>query len=163
MEFNFQFGKTKPNKKQLIVTAVILSMGVSAVAGFLNLDKKTIWCQLDQYQRKFFPDTVVNDILSGMDEVQSCRSKKAVDSAIEKYEKETGGSEVRIPPPLYSEKPIDETVCHTDKCKDLGGEMRLCSPWMPGCEGVPISNLDVPEIKFSIEKLKDDFITFFKF
>ena len=89
---------------------------------------------MDRYQRKLFPDTVINDILSGMDEVQSCRAKDAVDAALEEYEKQTGGKVVKIPAPIYSEKPIDTSVCFTDECKSLGGEMRLCSPWVDGCK-----------------------------
>jgi hypothetical protein len=31
-------------------------------------------------------------------------------------------------------KPVDESVCYTDECKKLGGEMRLCAPWVSECK-----------------------------
>ena len=35
--------------------------------------------------------------------------------------------------PRYSEKPVDENVCYTKDCKALGGELRICAPWVDGC------------------------------
>jgi hypothetical protein len=57
-----------------------------------------------------------------------------VDRAIRDYERSTGDDgTVRLPSPIFSEKPVDESVCYTDECKSLGGEMRICAPWVSGC------------------------------
>ena len=57
-----------------------------------------------------------------------------VDRAIRDYERVTGDDgTVRLPSPIYSEKPVDESVCYTEECKSLGGEMRICAPWVSGC------------------------------
>ena len=47
--------------------------------------------------------------------------------------RKTGEKPVEIPAPIFSEKPVDESVCYTEECKSLGGEMRLCAPWVSGC------------------------------
>jgi hypothetical protein len=36
--------------------------------------------------------------------------------------------------PKYIEKPVDDSVCYTEECKLLGGEMRLCAPWVDDCK-----------------------------
>jgi hypothetical protein len=36
--------------------------------------------------------------------------------------------------PKYLEKPVDESVCYTEECKSLGGEMRICAPWVDDCK-----------------------------
>lgn len=158
MKLDFQFGKKKPNQKQLIVTAVILSIGVTTVASFFAVDQKVIWCELDRYQRKLFPDTVINDILSGMDEVQSCRAKDAVDAALEEYEKQTGGKQIKILPPLYSEEAPDGSEAQ----RLLGGAMRLCSPWMDGCSGIPLDKYKEDRLEFNIDTEKQNKIIFFR-
>jgi len=57
-----------------------------------------------------------------------------VDEAISEYERLTGDyGNVKIPLPIYNEYEVDENVCYSDECKSLGGEMRLCSPWVDSC------------------------------
>jgi hypothetical protein len=59
---------------------------------------------------------------------------REVDGAIRDYERTTGNNgTVKLPSPIYSEKPVDESVCYTDDCKSLGGEMRICAPWVQDC------------------------------
>ena len=62
------------------------------------------------------------------------RIKRDVDAAITEYERLTGDDgSVRIPSPRYSETPVDASVCYTDECQALGGEIRLCAPWLDTC------------------------------
>ncbi|MGA0121279.1 MAG: hypothetical protein ACO3HJ_07480 [Methylophilaceae bacterium] len=56
--------------------------------------------------------------------------KSEVDSAILKYEKITDKQNTN---PIYSEKPINTSLCYTPECQALGGEIRLCSPWVDTC------------------------------
>ena len=91
-----------------------------------------MWCLIDQLTRPLNIDTL-EDVKLEIEEIRACRAEKAVGDAIEKYKKETGWKPVEIIPPRYSEKPIDTTVCYTDDCKSLGGEMRLCAPWLDTC------------------------------
>ena len=60
--------------------------------------------------------------------------RREVDGAIRDYESATGDDgTVRLPSPIYSEKPVDNSVCYTDDCRSLGGEMRICAPWAQDC------------------------------
>ena len=80
-------------------------------------------------------------------EIES-RVELEVDKAIRDYERLTGDTgTVKIPSPKYIEKPIDNSLCYTEDCKSLGGEMRLCAPWSDNCKdssesGPPLDSKD---------------------
>ena len=77
---------------------------------------------------------MLNDFIIKDDKKLERRIKRDVDAAISEYERLTGDTGVvRIPPPRYIEKPVNESVCYSEECKKLGGEMRLCAPWVDGC------------------------------
>lgn len=77
----------------------------------------------DQLNRKTIEDSELLDY----------RVKRQVDDAINQYERLTGDyGEVRIPSPRYSEKPINDEL-QTGESRLLGGEIRLCAPWVDGC------------------------------
>jgi len=60
--------------------------------------------------------------------------RREVDESIRNYERQTGDDgTIRLPSPIYSEKPVDNSVCYTEECKSLGGEMRICASWMQDC------------------------------
>jgi hypothetical protein len=42
--------------------------------------------------------------------------------------------EVRIPLPRLIEAPLDTSKCYTEECRKLGGEMRLCAPFVEGLD-----------------------------
>ena len=51
------------------------------------------------------------------------------------YEELTKDSEPpRVPLPRLIEKALDTSKCYTEECKKLGGEMRLCAPWIETCK-----------------------------
>ena len=118
--------------KDMLIVSGILAFVVSGIATFTNMPKEKVWCAVDQLTRPLNID-ILEDIKLKIDEVIACRAEEAVGGAIEKYKKQTGWKPVEILPPRYSEKPIDTTVCYTDDCKLLGGEMRLCAPWVEDC------------------------------
>jgi hypothetical protein len=63
------------------------------------------------------------------------RIKRDVDAAIAEYERLTRDSEPpRVPLPRLIETDLDTSKCYTEECKKLGGEMRLCSPWVDTCK-----------------------------
>ena len=129
---NFNFGNKKPSMKDMLIISGVLAFVVTTIAEFTNLPKQKIWCAIDQITKPLNNDTL-EQVKLKIDEVIACRAEKAVGDAIDKYKKETGWKPVEILPPRYSEKPVDTTVCYTDECKSLGGEMRLCAPWLDTC------------------------------
>ena len=116
----------------MLIISGVLAFVVTTIAEFTNLPKQKIWCAIDQITRPLNNDTL-EQVKLKIDEVIACRAEKAVGDAIDKYKKKTGWKPVEILPPRYSEQPVDTTVCYTDECKSLGGEMRLCAPWLDTC------------------------------
>ena len=128
--FNFNFGKKKPDKKQIIIISVVLSAIVATLSQCTGVYSERLWDLLDELQRNVFPQTIINDILLQDPGVVDRRTKRDVDKAIRDYERLTGDSDdVRIPLPRLIEKAPDNSEAQ----KLLGGEMRLCSPWIDDC------------------------------
>jgi siderophore synthetase component len=126
--------KKKPNIKQYAIIGIILSSVIAALSQCTGIHENNLWDLLDEIQRKYFPQTMLNDFIIKDDKKLERRIKRDVDAAISEYERLTGDTGVvRIPPPRYIEKPVNESVCYSEECKKLGGEMRLCAPWVDGC------------------------------
>jgi hypothetical protein len=128
--FNFNFGKKKPDKKQIILISIVLSGIVATLSQCTGVSSERLWDLLDELQRNVFPQTIINDILLQDPGVVDRRTKRDVDKAIRDYERLTGDSDdVRIPLPRLIEKAPDNSEAQ----KLLGGEMRLCAPWVEDC------------------------------
>jgi len=133
--FNFNFGKKKPDKKQIIIISVILSSIVATLSQCTGVSSERLWDILDELQRNLFPQTIINDILLQDPEIVKRRAGRDVDKAIREYQRLTGDDgTVRIPLPRLIEKAPDEAVCYSKDCKQLGGEMRLCAPFIEGID-----------------------------
>ena len=128
--FNFNFGKKKPDKKQIILISIILSGIVATLSQCSGVPQNALWDLLDEVQRSLFPQTIINDVLLQDPGVVERRVKRDVDRAIREYEDLTGDSEPpRIPLPRLIEKERDGSEAQ----RILGGEMRLCAPWVEDC------------------------------
>ncbi len=132
--FNFNFGKKKPDKKQIILISVILSGIVATLSQCTGTPQERLWDLLDEVQRTLFPQTIINDVLLKDPGIVDRRVKRDIDKAIRDYERLTKDSEPpRVPLPRLIEKAPDEALCSSTDCKNLGGEMRICSPWVDTC------------------------------
>ncbi len=131
------------NKKQVInfaIIGVILTSSVGVLTKCTGIDEIHWYDLIDEIQRKYFPNSELNDYIIKDPALLDRRVKRDVDKAISDYERLTGDDGlVRLPSPRYSEKPVDTSVCYTDECRALGGEIRLCAPWVPDC---PLTNQD---------------------
>ena len=133
--FNFNFGKKKPDKKQIILISVILSGIVATLSQCTGAPQERLWDLLDEVQRVLFPGTIINEVLLQDPGVVDRRVERNVDKAIREYERLTEGSNnSRIPLSRLIETPIEASKCYTEECKKLGGEMRLCAPWLDTCK-----------------------------
>jgi hypothetical protein len=131
---NFNFGNKRPDQKQIVLVSVVLSVIVATLSQCTGAPQERLWDLLDEVQRRFFPQTIINDVLLKNPGVVERRVERDVDKAIREYERLTEYSnEPRIPLPRLIEKAPDESLCYTEECKKLGGEMRLCSPWVKDC------------------------------
>ena len=130
----FKFGKQKPDIKQYAIIGIVLSSMIAVLSQCTGIKQDSIWDLLDEVQRRYFPQSIINDFIIKDPEKLDRRVHRDVDRAIAEYERLTGDDgKVRIPSPRYSEKPPDGSVCYTKDCQSLGGEMRLCAPWMDKC------------------------------
>jgi hypothetical protein len=128
--FNFNFGKKKPNIKQYAIVGIVLTTIIATLSQCTGIKQDSIWDLLDEVQRRYFPQTILNDFVIKDPEKLDRRIKRDVDSAIAEYERLTGDDgSVRIPSPRYLEKPPDGSYAQSI----LGGEMRLCAPWVDDC------------------------------
>ena len=128
--FNFNFGKKKPDKKQIIFISVVVSGIVATLSQCTGVSQEGLWDLLDEVQRSLFPGTVINDVLLQDPGVVDRRVKRDVDRAIAEYERLTKNSEPpRVPLPRLIEKAPDGSEAQ----RLLGGEMRLCAPWVDDC------------------------------
>jgi hypothetical protein len=133
--FNFNFGKKKPDKKQIITISLILSGIVATLSQCTGISQNTLWDLLDEVQRNLFPQTIINDIFLQDPGIVERRVERDVDRAIREYGDLTRDSDPpRIPLSRFIEKPIDTSICYSEECKKLGGEMRICSPWLDTCK-----------------------------
>ena len=126
----FKFGKQKPDIKQYAIIGIVLSSVIALLSQCTGIKQDSIWDLLDEVQRRYFPQTILNDFIIKDPEKLDRRIKRDVDAAIAEYERLTGDDgKVRIPSPRYSEKPPDGSYAQSV----LGGEMRLCAPWVDDC------------------------------
>ena len=116
------------------IIGVVLTTLVGSLVKCTGIGEKSWYDLIDEIQRKYFPNTELNEYIIKDPKLLDNRVKRDVDKAIAEYERLTGDDgTVKIPSPRYSEKPIDNSVCYTDECKALGGEIRLCAPWVDNC------------------------------
>jgi hypothetical protein len=124
-------------KKQVInfaILGVILTSSVTLLSQCTGINEKPIYDLIDEVQRKYFPNSQLNDYIIKDPTLLDNRVKRDVDKAIQEYKDSTNEEEpAKIPPPRYSEKPVDTSACYTDECRALGGEIRLCAPWVDNC------------------------------
>jgi len=129
MNFNFNFGKKKPDIKQYAIIGIILSSIIATLSQCTGISQNNIWDLLDEVQRKYFPQTILNDFIIKDPEKLDRRIHRDVDRAIDDYWAQSGLSKAEVSKPRYSEKPPDGSYAQSV----LGGEMRLCAPWVDDC------------------------------
>jgi hypothetical protein len=128
--FNFNFGKKRPDKKQIVFISIVLSGIVATLSQCSGVPQERLWDLLDEVQRSLFPQTIINDVLLQDPGVVERRVERDVDKAIREYEELTKDTEPpRVPLPRLIEKAPD----HSEAQRLLGGEMRLCAPWVDTC------------------------------
>jgi hypothetical protein len=133
--FNFNFGKKRPDKKQIVLISIVLSGIVATLSQCSGEPQERLWDILDEVQRSLFPQTIINDVLLQDPGVVERRVERDVDKAIREYEDLTRDSEPpRVPLPRLIEKAPDNSEAQ----RLLGGEMRLCAPWVDDCPKEPV-------------------------
>lgn len=111
----------------------IVTIIIANLSGALKLNERDLWKIYNVLIARFGLQQQLPDIRDNEKQLDA-QIELEVDKAIRDYERLTGDDgRVRIPPPRRSEKPIDNSVCYTDDCKALGGEIRICASWVDDC------------------------------
>lgn len=120
---------------------VIVSIIALIIAGFsdkLNIDEKQLWKIYTAIIERLGLKQDIPDLQDDQKKLDA-KVELEVDKAIRDYERLTGDSGTpRIPLPRLIEKAPDTSICYTEECKKLGGEMRLCAPWLDDCKEEPV-------------------------
>lgn len=123
-----------PKNIKGILIIFVVTISISILTGWLKIEEKDLWKIYTAIIQKFGLTSDIPNIKNNEKKLDA-KIELEVDRAINEYKRLTNDDGlVKIPPPIYSEKPIDEELCYTDECKSLGGEMRLCSPWVENCK-----------------------------
>ena len=126
----FKFGKQKPDIKQYAIVGIILTSVIATLTQCTGIKETSLWDVFDEVQRRYFPGTILNEFVIKDPEKLDRRIHRDVDAAIADYERLTGdGRGAMIPKQRYSEKPPDGSYAQSV----LGGEMRICAPWVDYC------------------------------
>ena len=80
--FNFNFGKKRPDKKQIILISIVLSGIVATLSQCSGVPQERLLDLLDEVQRTLFPQTIINDVLLQDPGVVERRVERDVDKAI---------------------------------------------------------------------------------
>ena len=91
---------------------------------------------MDEIQRRYFPQTIINEFILKDPEKLNRRIIRDVDKAIREvtpeYDRIIEKADQKYQP-KYLEEPNDETLCYTDDCKALAPPMRKCAFWVEDC------------------------------
>lgn len=127
------------NKSKVIrfaVIGVVLTTVVSTLSQCTGIDEKSIYDLVDEIQRKYFPQTELNEYIIKDDKLLKQRIERDVDKAIRQvtpeYDRIIREADKKYQP-KYVEEKNDESLCYTDECKSLAPPMRICSAWVDSC------------------------------
>jgi len=144
MQFNFQFGNKKPDKREIIKVSIIVSLLISIISAFSGITENKLWDLLDEFQRKYLPLGILNEIIIQDPDKVNRRTERDVDKAIDIVTKEYDrivAEENKKYQPQYIEEKNDESLCYSEDCKKLAPPMRMCSPVFEGID-CPVKSED---------------------
>ena len=144
--FKFNFGNKKPDIKQYAIIGIVLTSIIATLSQCTHIQENIIWDLLDEVQREYFPQSIINDFIIKDPEKLNRRVHRDVDRAIDQvtpeYDRIIKEADKKYQP-RYVEEKNDESVCYTDDCKALAPPMRICASWVPDC---PLTNQEDPGI-----------------
>lgn len=125
------------NKRELlriVPWALTVSLVIAGVSRCTKIPENTLWDITDELQRLLWPGGTLNELIIKDPEKLERRVRRDVDHAIREvtpeYDRIIGRQR-----PRYSEQPVDSSLCWTEGCKALAPAMRICAPWVDGCDG----------------------------
>ena len=137
MKFKFHFGNKRPDRNQLMILFIVFTVILSGLSKCSGIHENSLWDLLDEIQRKFFPQSPINELIIQDPEKLQRRVKrdvtKAIDKATPEYNRIIQEADRKFEP-KYIDEVNDESVCYTNECKALAPPMRICSPVVEGID-----------------------------
>jgi hypothetical protein len=131
----FKFGNKKPTIFNYAIVGVVLTSIIAGLSNCTGIHENKLWDLLDEIQRKYFPQTILNEFILKDPEKLNRRIIRDVDKAIRdvtpEYDRIISDDDRKFKP-RYVEKPIDPNL-QTGESRLLGGEMRICAHWVDDC------------------------------
>jgi hypothetical protein len=103
-------------QKQIIIVSTVTSIIISTLSQCSGIKENSLWDLFDEVQRKFFPQTIFNELVIKDPEKLDRRIKRDVDRAIRDYEK----WESSVPPRM-----TDKTILEDLKSPRFSETQRL--------------------------------------
>ena len=121
-------------KIKSVIFSFIIVLIIVSLSGWLKISEKDLWKIYTSILQQFglnheLPRTESEKELESRIELEV---DKAINDVTPEYDRIISDYDRKYKP-RYSEKPVDENVCYTKDCKALGGELRICAPWVDGC------------------------------
>jgi hypothetical protein len=129
---NFNFGNRKPDKKQLIILSIVLSSIIAGLSQCTGVSESGLWDLLDEIQRKYFPNTILNELILQDPHAVERRVHRDVDRAIDQVTPEYNKI-IEESNKKYKPKYVEKVPDGSEAQKLLGGEMRICAVWVDDC------------------------------
>jgi hypothetical protein len=134
--FKFNFGNKKPTIVKYAIVGVVLSLSISTLSRCTHINENVAWDLLDEIQRKYFPQTIVNDFIIKNPEILKRRIGRDVNKAIlnvtPEYDRIIKEADKKYQP-KYMDLSNDDSVCYSEECRKLLPPMRICAPWVENC------------------------------
>lgn len=132
MKLNFSFGHKKPDKKQIIIVSIVCSILISTLSQCTGTSENKLWDLLDEIQRNYFPQTALNEVIRQDPNKIGRRVERDVNNAIRQVTPEYDRI-IEESNKKYKPKYIEKEPDGSEAQKILGGEMRICAPWVIDC------------------------------
>jgi hypothetical protein len=122
------------NIKGFFIGSIVIVI-IASLSGWMNINEKDLWKIYHLLIERLNLTQEIPEIIDNQKRIDA-KVELEVDSALTKvtpeYDRIIEEADKKYKP-IYSEFDIDESVCYTDECKSLGGEIRLCAPWVDNC------------------------------
>ena len=123
------------NLKGFFIVSIIIIL-IASLSNWIKIDEKQLWKAYQLLIEKLNLKYEIPEILDNekrIDAKVELEVDKALRDVYPEYDRIIEEDNKKYQP-KFIEKNIDESVCYTDECKKLGGEMRICAPWIDSCK-----------------------------
>ena len=129
---NFNFGKKKPDKREIIKVSIIVSLLIAVLSSLTGINETKLLDLLDEFQRKYLPLGILNELIIQDPEKTERRVirdvTREIDEVTPEYDRIISDYDRK-----YKQKYVEKPPDGSEAQRLLGGEMRICAIWVDDC------------------------------